>query len=133
MYQAVSGQDISDLKTLLRDRKPARAIIGKAVKLFHEIADRPAAGNTIGKQLSIIRIPRDQHRIVESGYYSNVDSYTSYTHDAVLLRPERSWAIKNPTLRKAAGSSPLVGPKVGRNVPCPCKSGKKYKHCHGKR
>jgi len=22
--------------------------------------------------------------------------------------------------------------KVGRNEPCPCKSGKKYKHCHGK-
>ncbi len=24
-------------------------------------------------------------------------------------------------------------PKVGRNDPCPCGSGKKYKHCHGKR
>jgi preprotein translocase subunit SecA len=25
-----------------------------------------------------------------------------------------------------------VLPKVGRNDPCPCGSGKKYKHCHGK-
>jgi len=25
-----------------------------------------------------------------------------------------------------------VGPKVGRNDPCPCNSGKKYKHCCGK-
>jgi preprotein translocase subunit SecA len=24
------------------------------------------------------------------------------------------------------------GPKVGRNAPCPCGSGKKYKQCHGK-
>jgi preprotein translocase subunit SecA len=23
-------------------------------------------------------------------------------------------------------------PKVGRNDPCPCGSGKKYKHCHGR-
>ncbi|MFN8899499.1 MAG: SEC-C metal-binding domain-containing protein, partial [Pseudomonadota bacterium] len=23
-------------------------------------------------------------------------------------------------------------PKVGRNDPCPCGSGRKYKHCHGK-
>jgi len=23
-------------------------------------------------------------------------------------------------------------PKIGRNAPCPCGSGKKYKHCHGK-
>jgi preprotein translocase subunit SecA len=25
-----------------------------------------------------------------------------------------------------------TGPKVGRNDPCPCNSGKKYKHCCGK-
>ena len=25
-----------------------------------------------------------------------------------------------------------AGPKVGRNDPCPCSSGKKFKHCHGK-
>jgi preprotein translocase subunit SecA len=31
------------------------------------------------------------------------------------------------------GFSPVVrdGPKVGRNDPCPCGSGKKFKHCHG--
>jgi preprotein translocase subunit SecA len=23
-------------------------------------------------------------------------------------------------------------PRVGRNDPCPCGSGKKYKHCHGR-
>jgi preprotein translocase subunit SecA len=29
---------------------------------------------------------------------------------------------------------PMVRPtnKVGRNDPCPCGSGKKYKHCHGR-
>ena len=32
-----------------------------------------------------------------------------------------------------AGAQPATaGPKVGRNDPCPCGSGKKYKHCHGK-
>ena len=32
-----------------------------------------------------------------------------------------------------AATAPVVrsGPKVGRNDPCPCGSGKKYKHCHG--
>ena len=25
-----------------------------------------------------------------------------------------------------------VGPKIGRNDPCPCGSGKKYKNCHGR-
>jgi preprotein translocase subunit SecA len=31
----------------------------------------------------------------------------------------------------AAGTVHHDGPKVGRNDPCPCGSGKKYKHCHG--
>ncbi|HMP94170.1 MAG TPA: SEC-C metal-binding domain-containing protein [Phnomibacter sp.] len=26
----------------------------------------------------------------------------------------------------------VVGPKIGRNDPCPCGSGKKYKQCHGR-
>ncbi|WP_227817794.1 preprotein translocase subunit SecA [Nitrogeniibacter aestuarii] len=34
---------------------------------------------------------------------------------------------------EAAGDLPAdAGSKVGRNEPCPCGSGKKYKHCHGK-
>ncbi len=33
----------------------------------------------------------------------------------------------------AATATPQSGvPKVGRNEPCPCGSGKKYKHCHGR-
>ncbi len=38
---------------------------------------------------------------------------------------------------EAEGAAPVAaepyvrGDKVGRNDPCPCGSGKKYKHCHG--
>ncbi|HUX83904.1 MAG TPA: SEC-C metal-binding domain-containing protein, partial [Chitinophagaceae bacterium] len=46
----------------------------------------------------------------------------SYEHD------EDYYASNSP-----AKKEPIrVGPKVGRNDPCPCGSGKKYKHCHGK-
>jgi preprotein translocase subunit SecA len=33
---------------------------------------------------------------------------------------------------KAKAKPVRTGPKVGRNDPCPCGSGKKYKHCCGK-
>ena len=36
----------------------------------------------------------------------------------------------DPGLAEQSAGSPL--PRVGRNDPCPCGSGKKYKHCHGK-
>jgi len=41
--------------------------------------------------------------------------------------------MDGPASQQAAATmEPLVtGPKVGRNDPCPCGSGKKYKHCHG--
>ncbi|WP_370280553.1 SEC-C metal-binding domain-containing protein, partial [uncultured Muribaculum sp.] len=30
-------------------------------------------------------------------------------------------------------TQPIInGPKVGRNDPCPCGSGKKFKNCHGR-
>jgi preprotein translocase subunit SecA len=48
----------------------------------------------------------------------------------------------DPAQRQAASArqgapqvtAPVVnnGPKVGRNDPCPCGSGKKYKNCHGR-
>ena len=37
-------------------------------------------------------------------------------------------AVAEPMVQVAT----RVGEKVGRNDPCPCGSGKKYKHCHGK-
>jgi preprotein translocase subunit SecA len=36
-----------------------------------------------------------------------------------------------PSASTAAPQPVQAGPKVGRNDPCPCGSGKKYKHCHG--
>ncbi|MCF8150426.1 MAG: preprotein translocase subunit SecA [Sulfuritalea sp.] len=35
-------------------------------------------------------------------------------------------------VKKSAQPAERQAPKVGRNDPCPCGSGKKYKHCHGK-
>jgi uncharacterized protein len=44
-----------------------------------------------------------------------------------LLQVRQYWFEKGipPTLRRD-------GPKIGRNDPCPCGSGKKYKSCHGR-
>lgn len=61
-------------------------------------------------------------------------------------RPQRMSTIKDSSTNMGLGNKqggqqeggergkpqPVkVGPKVGRNDPCPCGSGKKFKHCHG--
>lgn len=46
----------------------------------------------------------------------------------------KSTSIQNKSSvveRSAATGRPAKPKKVGRNDPCPCGSGKKYKHCHG--
>ena len=39
--------------------------------------------------------------------------------------------VMNADDHASAGSAPLSADKIGRNDPCPCGSGKKYKKCHG--
>jgi cytochrome c-type biogenesis protein CcmH/NrfG len=41
-------------------------------------------------------------------------------------------AQRSPAQPQAQRSAPGDAAKVGRNDPCPCGSGKKYKHCHGR-
>ena len=51
-------------------------------------------------------------------------SYSAPTLDA---------SAKESGPAKAAKSATVTGTKeTPRNAPCPCGSGKKYKHCHGK-
>jgi len=57
--------------------------------------------------------------------HSDYDEAASEESQAASQTASRALAEDHPgTLRNAA-------PKVGRNDPCPCGSGKKYKHCHG--
>ena len=50
--------------------------------------------------------------------------------------PAEAGAAAQPGVREGAAVAVMApvtreSPKVGRNEPCPCGSGKKYKHCHG--
>jgi preprotein translocase subunit SecA len=49
------------------------------------------------------------------------------------LRHDELSALGQPEEPQAAPRTQVVreGRKIGRNDPCPCGSGKKYKSCHG--
>jgi preprotein translocase subunit SecA len=60
------------------------------------------------------------------------------TQDMELARGPQPAARAASSARRPQASAPRqepavhhAGPKVGRNDPCPCGSGKKYKKCHG--
>ena len=61
--------------------------------------------------------------------------YANYstTRDTYPGESEQRRAMQQATNRQPAAKQPVkAAPKVGRNDPCPCGSGKKYKNCCGK-
>ena len=67
--------------------------------------------------------------VAASSYNPNRPKYTEHKEEYPGQDAQRE-AARGPQARH---TDPIkVGPKVGRNDPCPCGSGKKYKNCHGK-
>jgi hypothetical protein len=132
-HSALRQEDVDSLRAMLADRKPARAIIGKATETMLTAADRPEAHGTIGKQIDWLRLPAQWDEAAESGGYSNVTSYASYIPSHVVLTPQGGAIFDGLSLAAVdpAEARPLAVRKVGRNAPCPCGSGQKYKRCHG--
>ena len=59
-------------------------------------------------------------------YEREQEMYMTHDDAAAFDDPEAEAAVKTATpVRRET-------PKVGRNQPCPCGSGKKYKHCCGR-
>jgi preprotein translocase subunit SecA len=50
---------------------------------------------------------------------------------AGLMAPMAPLNIPQPSLPQAAGEAGVAEAPISRNAPCPCGSGRKYKHCHG--
>ncbi len=50
-----------------------------------------------------------------------------------VARPTQAFGAGDAAPQLRAAATPVkTGDKVGRNSPCPCGSGKKYKNCHGR-
>ena len=73
-----------------------------------------------------VRSQQDVQAVEEAAPVSNV-RYQHAGYDEALAA-----AASDPPTAVAAPPFARTGQKVGRNDPCPCGSGKKYKHCHGR-
>jgi len=69
------------------------------------------------------------------GVFSSVSQEFLHPEATRPQRPQENLTAQEPSLESLEVMKPspqVSGPKVGRNDPCPCGSGKKYKKCHGK-
>jgi len=77
-----------------------------------------------------IRTQNDVPKPDDQSHVENVRQVHPSSTEAAQTEPEYNGEV---AVAEAPKQRPVrVGQKVGRNDPCPCGSGKKYKQCHGK-
>lgn len=112
-------------------KNPKQEYKREAFEMFHGLLERIKHETT--SILSRVQVrAEDDVAAVEAQRRRNAPM--RFHHPGVALGPGTSGADE-PS--EGASNQPKVpyvrqAPKVGRNEPCPCGSGKKYKHCHGR-
>ncbi len=134
IYTAFTIGDCNVIRSLVKERKPAHATVAKMVDLMRNVADRASSLGSIGKQLMSVVLPADFSRPALGTYHSSLQGHTLYMPDLVVADGKSGVIFRDVQLKAAEPSitPPLVVPIQGRNRPCSCGSGKKYKKCHGR-
>ena len=102
----------------------------ESVKLFDDMVDQ--MNNRIVSILMRAQIPVMQQEEVKE---ATPEEHTQrYNEEKVDLNDEAQQAAAQHDTRETSQTrEPVVKDKLpGRNDPCPCGSGKKFKNCHGR-
>jgi hypothetical protein len=104
------------------------------VQLVRDAAKSPASAGLIGSQCTSIVLPADPAEQPSMQYHSGAVTHSIHGVSFVVTRSSNEsviFADPETVVTEVAGGPPLaLGPKVGRNKPCWCGNGKKYKKCH---
>jgi preprotein translocase subunit SecA len=114
-------------------KQPKQEYKREAFELFGQLLD--SVKNEVTKVLMTVRIQsEEQLEQAAEDMEDRGESISNVTYSAPTETGEVQTVVDEETIAKAALPRFAVqsAPPVGRNDPCPCGSGKKYKHCHGK-
>jgi preprotein translocase subunit SecA len=110
-------------------KQPKQEYKREAFELFGQLLD--SVKNDVTKVLMTVKIQsNEQLDEAASAIESRGESLSNVTYSAPTETGEVQTVVDPETVRKAADAGRFA--RVGRNEPCPCGSGKKFKHCHGK-
>ena len=87
--------------------------------------------NEVTKTLMTVQVQsNEQLNEAAQALESRAENISNVTYTAPTESGETETTVDEATRRQAIPASAM--PRVGRNDPCPCGSGKKFKLCHGK-
>ena len=110
-------------------KQPKQEYKREAFELFGQMLD--AVKNNVTKLLMTVRIQSSE----EAGQAAqDLEQRGEQVANVTYSAPTETGEVETRTEGQGAGANPLAfdGQRVGRNDPCPCGSGKKFKQCHGK-
>ncbi|QNP59104.1 preprotein translocase subunit SecA [Paenacidovorax monticola] len=109
-------------------KQPKQEYKREAFELFRQLIDQ--VKNEVTRILLTVQVqsPTQLDQATEA-LESRADAISNVTYTAPTESGEAESTVDQSTLRAPAVPD---GMRVGRNDPCPCGSGKKYKQCHGK-
>jgi len=106
-------------------KQPKQEYKREAFELFGQLLD--AVKNEVTRTLMRVRIDSgDQMQQAAQAIEERAEQISNVTYSAPDETGQAQTVTASPT------DTPQSFGPVGRNEPCPCGSGKKYKHCHGK-
>ena len=114
-------------------KQPKQEYKREAFELFGQLLD--SVKNEVTKTLMTVKIQNsEQLDQAADAMETRAESIANVTYSAPTETGEVETTFDKDTARGAIGVAALAAevPRVGRNDACPCGSGKKYKHCHGK-
>ncbi|HRK37379.1 MAG TPA: preprotein translocase subunit SecA [Burkholderiaceae bacterium] len=110
-------------------KQPKQEYKREAFELFGQLLD--SVKNEVTKVLMTVRVQSsDQLSDAAQQIEERAEQISNVTYSAPTETGEVETVVDAQTVRKATPAAAV--PRVGRNDPCPCGSGQKYKHCHGK-
>ncbi|NKE66436.1 preprotein translocase subunit SecA [Ramlibacter sp. RBP-2] len=111
-------------------KQPKQEYKREAFELFGQLLD--SVKNEVTRILMTVTVQSsEQLEQAAEDMESRAERISNVTYTAPTETGEVESKLDEATAREQA---PRAAPaqRVGRNDPCPCGSGKKYKHCHGK-
>lgn len=129
-HHHLTRADVEPLARMVLERRPAEAIVNKGVVMMNQWAQARGADGPIGRQLTSIVLTANGTVRADVRYHTAVAQARQYMTKEIWVTPDRRFITADGYIEPVDGSN-SVFPKVGRNHPCPCGSGDKYKRCHG--
>ena len=112
-------------------KQPKQEYKREAFELFGQLLD--AVKNDVTKILMTVRVQStEQLEQAAQELEDRAESIANVTYTAPTETGEEQSTVEQGSFGKRKASPDSSVPRVGRNDPCPCGSGKKYKQCHGK-